>query len=1039
MAYKSLKDIYGFLRPSELEYESTGVKSLGETLMKLHLDPRGEFFRWDKVKSEIESHFKGVKSGAGKEEKRTAGLNFHAIGTDGVIDLGDSAYWGAVKSIGDISPRLNSGDLSKIDCKVSAFISRDPMTSPATRGVDQVEFFLNYIPPVMASQMVPYLDVELEFLRPYFDPSDKVGMSKSAQSTPSMMRFLLGSIGYSALNKDNRAIAEADFRFVKSSDGKKSIPHSYSGMEMFLMPQSLTNMEGLLPDQNQRLVRAKPFVPFASIEGFDVTIQNAGAGAFAHKKGNLKLKLHDKARISEFAEFIKGGPGFNSALVWTTYGWLAPRGRGEDDAYAKFINDNMLTRDCWQIVNSQFTFDAAGQVSFTVEMVSKATRALQQVTLDRGTGQESEDVRRAFDRLEELLATVRRIKENIENAPKFTIDVTSQQVLNAAATTGYLGDIKDVQQAVNVLLKSLEGSKNPAIKKEDVSILKSKLNELKGDNNIYNQVKSKTEEYVKKKFKQLSQPSDKPDPFLPRAGKEDYFPGSALLTEINEFKNRIPKVDAALVKANNEAKKSNPKGSTFSNFGLSKDERVVSFGKLFMSLVAPGIVGTRTCNELQVFFYGLNDECGPLSNHSIAEFPIDMNALAYAYEQTLKEAKTDVLTLEQFLKIVVNTQFADIRSIGYGMSNLYKVGVPGNSNPEREEGEAYQNKYAEWIGRYGSFKPPMIEFILESGDESSMPKDIVGMLKKSALQYAQDEANQAAGSKRIIKRIHIYDKQCNPYKLMQQYIAGDNTEDLERGFIDSGKLELLIKSKFSGLDANKQEKIRNAIRGLKTLDKVNAELQKQGAPTVSNDELNSITRRPGRSSWQMHRDRKSFKSELQRYVPTITIGTNGTMVISANMSSKTDGLMGAINIMNSLKDNSTSAGGPPASGLEDAHGLPLRVVPMGLQMTTLGCPIANLYQEYFIDFDTGTTIDNLYKCNTLTHSISQGKFTTAWGFIYSNGYGKFGAAPSKGALVVGAIDDVMDQLGKSSGGKQPAAPGAKNPAQPKAPATPAKK
>jgi hypothetical protein len=142
------------------------------------------------------------------------------------------------------------------------------------------------------------------------------------------------------------------------------------------------------------------------------------------------------------------------------------------------------------------------------------------------------------------------------------------------------------------------------------------------------------------------------------------------------------------------------------------------------------------------------------------------------------------------------------------------------------------------------------------------------------------------------------------------------------------------------------------------------------------------------------------------------------MIMSANIASMTDGLMGSINIMNSLKGN-INAAGPESNGLEDSNHLPLRVVPMGLTLMTQGCPIASLYQEFFVDFDTGTTIDNLYKCNTLTHSISQGKFTTSWGFIYSNGYGKFGAAPAKGALVVGAIDNILDDLQKAAPQKMP--------------------
>jgi hypothetical protein len=47
--------------------------------------------------------------------------------------------------------------------------------------------------------------------------------------------------------------------------------------------------------------------------------------------------LHDKARISEFAEFIRGPSGYSNLIIRTTYGWSSPKGR-EDDEYSKFIN-----------------------------------------------------------------------------------------------------------------------------------------------------------------------------------------------------------------------------------------------------------------------------------------------------------------------------------------------------------------------------------------------------------------------------------------------------------------------------------------------------------------------------------------------------------------------------------------------------------------------------------------------------------------------------------------------------------------------------
>ena len=94
-------------------------------------------------------------------------------------------------------------------------------------------------------------------------------------------------------------------------------------------------------------------------------------------------------------------------------------------------------------------------------------------------------------------------------------------------------------------------------------------------------------------------------------------------------------------------------------------------------------------------------------------------------------------------------------------------------------------------------------------------------------------------------------------------------------------------------------------------------------------------------------------------------------------------------------------------GLSDAKNLPLRSVPMQVTMSTLGVPTAALYQKYFIDFNTGTTIDNIYNCNQIQHSISQGKFTTNWTFIYDNGYARFISPASSTALITGGVIEAI--------------------------------
>ena len=91
-----------------------------------------------------------------------------------------------------------------------------------------------------------------------------------------------------------------------------------------------------------------------------------------------------------------------------------------------------------------------------------------------------------------------------------------------------------------------------------------------------------------------------------------------------------------------------------------------------------------------------------------------------------------------------------------------------------------------------------------------------------------------------------------------------------------------------------------------------------------------------------------------------------------------------------------NAASPNGSG---EMGLPLRVIPAQLTLTTLGNPLLSMAQLYMIDFNTGTTLDNLYLITGLTHTLTPGKFETNCTMGYADAYGVFEGAP-----------DIIDQL-----------------------------
>jgi len=58
-------------------------------------------------------------------------------------------------------------------------------------------------------------------------------------------------------------------------------------------------------------------------------------------------------------------------------------------------------------------------------------------------------------------------------------------------------------------------------------------------------------------------------------------------------------------------------------------------------------------------------------------------------------------------------------------------------------------------------------------------------------------------------------------------------------------------------------------------------------------------------------------------------------------------------------------------------------------MTSLGCPILRYGQEIFVDYNTNTSIDNIYYITGLQHKIEAGSFETTIKFTAVDAFGRY--------------------------------------------------
>ena len=343
------------------------------------------------------------------------------------------------------------------DTDVTINVIRMPFLSDTKKHTDDINLFLNYMPSIFPSQMVPYLDVEFQFPRINDQEIIKAGeksiITKRYLNRPSLLRFLIGSSVPTSLDASNSsnipgALTEADAALLSSitspiaksgkdvmSPGKTSTQESYiTGMELFTSPQTLINMKGLNANGDSRLNDVKPFLPPATLTNVGITVLGSGltVGVTAMHKASIEFKIHDKARLVEFSEFISN-TGTQSVTVWITFGWLAPRGRGNEDVYAKFINETMLTRLAFTITTSSFSFDTMGQVSLKLELVSKGTLSMEQARMQTA-GTKADSLIKKLPNLINEIQKLRKgyINKGQEAAKAFGKEIRIFNILDAA-------------------------------------------------------------------------------------------------------------------------------------------------------------------------------------------------------------------------------------------------------------------------------------------------------------------------------------------------------------------------------------------------------------------------------------------------------------------------------------------------------------------------------------------------------------------------------------------------------------------------------
>lgn len=317
--------------------------------------------------------------------------------------------------------------------------------------------------------------------------------------------------------------------------------------------------------------------------------------------------------------------------------------------------------------------------------------------------------------------------------------------------------------------------------------------------------------------------------------------------------------------------------------------------------------------EIQLCFYTFNSDAGAMNRRNIAEFPIPVQSVRNAFSEAIK---TDPkMPLKKLMRVML-TLVNDGSAPAYGMQQPPKL-AEGETEKQADIDKRNATN-SQSMTNYGcrstSFKRPVIEYMMDSIAIDGKP----------------------------VLRVHFFDKRSTP---------NDEAIHLLDVSLGNGPTELLalVSTLQQGTQGDASVLQEAARAGIVNVNTVN-----------------------GKENYTLNTNSKVLKSFIKRTVASLTYGTPTSVMSDFSVQS-----IDMQDFETALLIQAANGTRIPGQQQLDSPQNDMQIYPMSFSATIFGCPLIDYAQEFFIDLDTGTSLDNVYVVNGITHNIDKGKFSTS--------------------------------------------------------------
>jgi len=845
---------------------------------------------------------------------------------------------------------------------LSAIMINSVRVLPIHKNINAVTIFMNGVPNVELGRSVPYLEVLFQFSRPPVDANNQI-------QGPGLIKFLDGA----EVSKDGtrRLLLNANQLSGSLVNGSNQ-EFTVAGMEMFTAPQTLVNAnedrQQFALGTNRRsapvLDKFRPFMTFKSL-----TIEVVPTTGFmCYKTAKMDFVLHDRSRIAEIADFIRPDLYSNTEIL-IEYGWSHPDPPSAKNHYANLLN-GMRCKEKYGIVNVSMHFDNAGQANITLSLAMRGASDFRTETIssaESGTGDIIRQVRDLSTQVGELR---RRLFQN--NAPG-TREVRGVQILDVAGdANGQLLLTPELRRELNTFAAQLRRNQNSP----NAQSLLTALNNLYGANGQQGQIRnlrSTIQGNIAKKLQRLSR--SRLSPFT-AAPTPNYPEGGAAGRRYITYSDQETRRDMAEVERELE------------QLHVATS---IPLGELLLSFVGEPLAATRKFDDIQLIFYPLNSYAGFARTLNIANFQVDTRYFLREYTRYRMEnvARAADMSLQDFLNFVSRTIVEDPAAPSYGLRDrsgshrhFWRTAQnstgSGAAESAAEDSLALQTRLETLLRRPdgtpdGSFRLPQLDYYIEC-------------LPRASDAIPEGRTKEGATALSIL-RVHIFDRNTTSYDTQTALLEANREEELRT---------ISLPQASSGGNSGVRES--------------HAEVATSMIQAASNFGLITEIPPTGSRMYRINGGPARLREFMMKTSPYIIIGAQGTTIKEASLSTQQNPQLSTVNLLRSFHTDPLQPNG------ESPGGLPLQVIPCDLSVASLGCPLLEFGTKFFVDFNTGTTIDNYYYVTGLSHKFEQGSFSTDIKFSPYDGWGKYRSLIETIRNAQTVLNDIQNNANSTPGG-----------------------